>query len=67
MFWFIVGFVFGFLIVSWVMTTKIVGNLKYVIDDGDVHFFMQIPDPDVGNILSKGFVVLKVDSKPSQN
>ena len=67
MFWFIAGFVVGFLLMCWVMILKIIGKLKYVIDDGDVVFFMEIPNQDVGNILSKGFVVLKVDSKPSQN
>lgn len=67
MFLFIAGFVAGFLLMAWIMTLKIVGKLKYVIDDGDVILFMEIPNNDVGNILSKGFVVLKVDSKPSQN
>ena len=65
MFWFVLGVVVGFMLAAFSVTLKIVGNLGYVIDEGDVHFFMKLSKPDVGSILSRKYVVLEVDEKPT--
>lgn len=64
--WFVLGLVVGFVLGVYGITRKIVGKLKYTIDDGDLYFFMELPNPDVSKILSQRFVILEVDAKPSQ-
>lgn len=65
MLWFLLGVVVGISLMAYGMALKIVGRLKYVVDEGTVHFFMELDKPDVGNILSKKYVVLNVDQNPT--
>lgn len=66
MWWFFLGVMVGFLTACTAMVSKIIGQLKYVAGDGEIHFFMELADPDVGNILRQKYVILEVDSNPSQ-
>lgn len=65
MWWFILGVVLGFLLACTAMVNKIIGKLKYKIDDGEIYFFMELENPDVGNILGRKYVVLQVESNIS--
>lgn len=65
MWWFIGGLVLGFLLACSAFVGKIIGDLKYKIDGGDIYFYMALENSDVGNILSKKYVVLKVDQNLS--
>ena len=65
MLWFLLGVVVGVGLMAYGTALKIVGWLKYVVDEGDVHFFMQLDNPDISNILGKKYVVLQVDPNPT--
>ena len=63
--WFIGGIILGYLLACTAFVGKIIGDLKYRIRDDDIYFYMAVENPDVGDILSKKYVVLKVDQNPS--
>lgn len=65
MLWFILGLILGFALACFGMVLKIVGKLKYTIDDGELYFFMQLNTNNPGSLLAQKYVVLEVDSNPA--
>lgn len=67
MLWLILGVIIGFALACCGMMLKIVGKLKYAIEDGELYFFMHLDDNNPGQLLTKKYVILEVDPNPTQN
>lgn len=56
----IVGIILGFIFACLCMTRLFVGYLRYVVDEDGVYTYMQSTKANIGEVLSKKFVLLKV-------
>lgn len=60
-----IGFGVGFIIGK--LRYSLIGVLRYVEDDEDLYFFMELDTPDAAKILKRKYILLKVDPEAKRS